>query len=63
MNHDCWIILAMIAIAGSVAHPSARGDTEPPRVVFGPGAEGLSVGPGMNADGRNLAGTSSWDRT
>ncbi|NMC35038.1 MAG: hypothetical protein GYA36_21665, partial [Veillonellaceae bacterium] len=31
-------------------------DTEPPRVVLGPGAVGLKVGPGMNAAGKDLRG-------
>lgn len=56
MNHHSCILVAMIGIAGAVAHPPARGDTEPPRVVLGPGAEGLKVGPGMNAAGRDLRG-------
>lgn len=34
----------------------ARGDTESPRVILGPGAKDLVVGPGMNAAGRDLRG-------
>lgn len=35
----------------------AWGDTETPRVLLGPGVQGVKVGPGMNVVGRDLRGT------
>lgn len=50
------VALAFLAAQLLVVWQSVRADVETPRVVLGPGAKDLVVGPGMNAAGRDLRG-------
>ncbi len=58
--HRVVIRRTLVALAcGLLLHGQigkGRSDTEAPRVVLGPGAKDLIVGPGMNATGRDLRG-------
>ncbi len=51
------VALAFLSVLFIVTHQCARADTEPPRVVLGPAVKDLTVGPGMNAAGRDLRGS------
>jgi uncharacterized protein YjbI with pentapeptide repeats len=48
------VALASIQLLSTIVQPHVRGDTEVPRIVLGPAAKDLVVGPSMNATGRDL---------